>query len=51
VSELARHIGIVFQNPFTQITAAKLTVYEEVAFGLENLGFQREEMVKRMIMC
>jgi len=48
VSELARHIGIVFQNPFTQITAAKLTVYEEVAFGLENLGFQREEMVKRI---
>jgi len=24
VSELARHIGIVFQNPFTQITAANL---------------------------
>ena len=48
VSELARHIGIVFQNPFTQITAAKLTVYEEVGFGLENFGFERSEMVERI---
>jgi len=48
VSELARHIGIVFQNPFTQITADKLTVYEEVAFGLENFGFDRSEMVDRI---
>jgi len=34
VAELSKHIGIVFQNPFTQVTAAKLTVYEEIAFGL-----------------
>jgi energy-coupling factor transport system ATP-binding protein len=48
IGEMARHIGIVFQNPFTQITAAKLTVYEEIAFGLENLGMDRVEMVKRI---
>jgi len=48
VGELAKHIGIVFQNPFTQITASKLTVYEEVAFGLENLGIERREMINRI---
>lgn len=48
ISELSRKIGIVFQNPFTQITGAKLTVYEEVAFGLENMGIERKEMVKRI---
>ncbi len=48
ISELSRKIGIVFQNPFTQITGAKLTVYEEVTFGLENMGIERKEMVKRI---
>lgn len=48
IDELAKHIGIVFQNPFTQVTAAKLTVYEEIAFGLENMGIEREEMIKRI---
>jgi len=44
ISEIASKVGIVFQNPFTQITGSKLTVYEEIAFGLENLGIPREEM-------
>jgi len=48
IAELSKHIGIVFQNPFTQVTAAKLTVYEEIAFGLENLGIERKEMIKRI---
>ncbi len=48
VDELAKHIGIVFQNPFTQVTAAKLTVYEEIAFGLENMGVERNEMIRRI---
>jgi energy-coupling factor transport system ATP-binding protein len=48
ISELAKYIGIVFQNPFTQITAAKLTVYEEIAFGLENMGIGRKEMINRI---
>ncbi|HHW58543.1 MAG TPA: ABC transporter ATP-binding protein [Clostridia bacterium] len=48
VSEISSYVGIVFQNPFTQITGSKLTVYEEVAFGLENLGIPREEMIKRI---
>ena len=48
VAELCRNVGIVFQNPFSQVTGSKLTVYEEIAFGLENLGLPREEMVRRI---
>jgi energy-coupling factor transport system ATP-binding protein len=40
--------GLVFQNPFNQISGAKFTVCEEVAFGLENLGVPREEMRPRI---
>lgn len=48
ISELASKVGIVFQNPFTQVTGSKLTVYEEIAFGLENMGIARNEMIKRI---
>jgi energy-coupling factor transporter ATP-binding protein EcfA2 len=44
---LAGEIGLVFQNPFNQITGARFTVREEVAFGLENLGVPREEILSR----
>lgn len=40
--------GLVFQNPFNQISGAKFTVYEEIAFGLENLGVPRQEMRPRV---
>ena len=48
VAEVSRRVGLVFQNPFTQISGAKLTVREEVAFGLEQAGVPREEMVRRV---
>lgn len=48
LSELVTHVGLVFQNPFNQLSGAKLTVAEEVAFGLENLGAPREEMMPRV---
>lgn len=48
VSDLCSKVGIVFQNPFNQVTGSKDTVYEEVAFGLENLGIPRNEMIKRI---
>ncbi len=48
VAELAQRVGLVFQNPFTQVSGAKLTVYEEVALGLENLGVPRDEMRRRV---
>lgn len=40
--------GLAFQNPSNQISGAKFTVYEEVAFGLENLGIPRDEMRPRL---
>ena len=48
ISELSQKVGIVFQNPFTQVTSCKLTVYEEIAFGLENMGISRGEMRERI---
>lgn len=48
ISQLVSKVGIVFQNPFTQVTGSKLTVYEEIAFGLENMGVSRDEMRKQI---
>lgn len=48
VDELCEKVGIVFQNPFNQVTGSKLTVYEEISFGLENMGISREEMKQRI---
>lgn len=48
VLEISKKVGIVFQNPFTQVTGSKLTVYEEIAFGLENMGISRNEMIERI---
>lgn len=48
VDDLCRKVGIVFQNPFNQVTGSKLTVYEEIAFGLENFGIPRDEMIRRI---
>ena len=48
VSTLCKTAGLVFQNPFNQLSGAKDTVYDEIAFGLQNLGICREEMVKRI---
>ena len=43
--ELVQKIGFVFQNPFTQISGVKDTVFEEIAYGLENLGLKKEEII------
>lgn len=48
IDELCHTVGIVFQNPFTQVTGSKMTVYEEISFGLENMGIVRDEMRKRI---
>jgi energy-coupling factor transport system ATP-binding protein len=45
-SRLARHVGMVFEDPETQITAT--TVIEEAAFALENLGVPSAEMQTRV---
>ena len=44
--EMAKHVGLVFQNPENQLFA--LSIEKDVAFGLENLGVPREEMRKRV---
>lgn len=48
LKKLVTVAGLVFQNPSNQISGAKFSVYEEVGFGLENLGIPREEMHKRI---
>lgn len=44
---LSTKIGYIFQNPFTQISGVRKTVFEEIALGLENLGMPREEMIEK----
>ncbi len=46
--EMVRYAGLILQNPFNQISGTKVTVREEIAFGLENLGIPREEMIERI---
>lgn len=46
--ELSELIGYSFQNPFTQISGVKETVFEEIAYGMENLGIPRDEMNVRI---
>jgi len=46
VSRIARHVGYLFQNPDHQIFAA--SVWEEVSFGLRNLGFLAAEIEERV---
>lgn len=44
--EIRSSVGMVFQNPDNQIIGT--SVEEDVAFGPENLGVPREEMIKRV---
>lgn len=46
--ELVQKIGFVFQNPFTQISGVKDTVFEEIAYGLENLGLDKGEIISKV---
>ncbi|GAA0486712.1 ATP-binding cassette domain-containing protein [Salinibacillus aidingensis] len=48
IGEISSHVGLVFENPFSQMTGSKYTVYEEIAFGLENMGLDRETMIHRI---
>jgi len=46
LSRISQKIGTVLQDPERQILGTK--VVNEVAFGLENLGLPREEMIQRV---
>ncbi|MEA2677209.1 MAG: energy-coupling factor transport system ATP-binding protein [Chloroflexota bacterium] len=47
-ADLAGRVGIAFSSPALQLSASKLTVREEIAFGLENLAVPRAEMDARI---
>lgn len=46
VARLAQTVGLVFQDPESQLT--QMRVEDEVAFGPENLGLPRGEMAERV---
>lgn len=46
VWDVRRKVGMVFQNPDNQFVGS--TVQDDVAFGLENIGVPREEMIMRV---
>lgn len=46
VWDIRQRVGMVFQNPDNQFVGA--TVQDDVAFGLENLGIPRPEMIERI---
>lgn len=44
--DIRKEVGMVFQNPDNQFVGA--TVQDDVAFGMENRGFERTVMVERI---
>ncbi|MCA5011801.1 MULTISPECIES: energy-coupling factor ABC transporter ATP-binding protein [unclassified Enterococcus] len=48
IAELSTRIGLVFQNPFNQLSYTAGTVAEELAYGLGNRGVPRTEMLKKV---
>ncbi len=46
VWEIRKKVGMIFQNPESQIVGT--TVEEDVAFGMENIGIPRQEMIRRV---
>ena len=46
VWDIRQDVGMVFQNPDNQFVGT--TVRDDIAFGMENRGFPREQMIKRI---
>src|SRR5512140_688285 len=46
LSQISQNVGTVLQDPERQILGTK--VVNEVAFGLENLGMPRDEIIQRV---
>ncbi len=44
ISELAGNVGYVMDDPFDQLTRATYTVYDEISFGLQNIGMPVDEI-------
>ncbi len=47
LEELRKKVGIVFQNPEIQMFAP--TVYQEIAYGLQNLGYTVERIEEKIL--
>lgn len=48
IGELSDQVGMLFEDPFDQLTGSSTTVFEEVAFGLENRGLSKDEIINRV---
>ena len=48
IAELSPKIGLVFQNPFNQLSYTASTVAEELAYGLGNRGTPQAEMIQKV---
>lgn len=48
VADLSLDVGLVFQNPFNQLSYTAQSVGEELAYGLGNRGVPRDEMIDRV---
>ena len=46
IFEIRKKVGMVFQNPDNQMVAT--IIEDDIAFGPENVGIEREEIVKRV---
>lgn len=46
IYEVRKNVGMVFQNPDNQMIAS--IVEDDIAFGPENLGIEREEIIRRV---
>jgi len=47
IHELAQRVGLVFQNPATQLSGVARSVFEEVALGPMNLGLEVRDILER----
>ena len=48
VEEMCEFVGLIFQNPFNQLSGAAETVFNEVAYGLQNLGTEPDVILSRV---
>ncbi|WP_027186082.1 energy-coupling factor ABC transporter ATP-binding protein [Desulfovibrio inopinatus] len=47
-ADICSRVGFVMQNPEQQLSGVRFTVFEEVAFNLENQGVERDEIGRRV---
>lgn len=48
IGELSDQVGMLFEDPFDQLTGSSTTVFEEVSFGLVNRGLPKSEILDRV---